>query len=40
MMPYLCGDDFISPAEVRKAVLRLPRRKAPGYDGIPTAIYD
>ncbi|KAJ0181491.1 hypothetical protein K1T71_003576 [Dendrolimus kikuchii] len=32
----LGGEAFISPAEVRKAALRLPRRKAPGCDGTPT----
>ncbi|KAJ0177198.1 hypothetical protein K1T71_007207 [Dendrolimus kikuchii] len=30
------GEAFISPAEVRKAALRLPRRKVPGCDGTPT----
>lgn len=34
---HLDGDDFISPAEVRGAVQRLPRRKAPGHDGISNA---
>lgn len=32
--PPLDGGYFISPMEVRKAVLRLPGRKAPGCDGI------
>nr|XP_034826944.1 uncharacterized protein LOC117984436 [Maniola hyperantus] len=35
--PPLQGDDYISPLELRKAVFRLPKRKAPGYDGIPIA---
>ncbi|KAJ2937413.1 hypothetical protein O0L34_g19102 [Tuta absoluta] len=35
--PPLPGDCFISPAELAKAVVRLPNRKAPGPDGIPTA---
>ncbi|CAK1597122.1 unnamed protein product [Parnassius mnemosyne] len=30
------GGDFISPAEVRRTIMRLPSRKAPGYDGITT----
>lgn len=34
---HLSGDDYISPAEVRRAVQRLPRKKAPGHDGITNA---
>lgn len=33
--PPLEGGYFISPLEVRKAVLHLARRKAPGCDGVP-----
>ena len=36
-LPPLRGEDFISPAELRKVAGRLSRRKAPEPDGIPTA---
>ncbi|GBP89928.1 RNA-directed DNA polymerase from mobile element jockey [Eumeta japonica] len=36
-VPPLPGDYFVSPAETGKMISRLPKRKAPGPDGIPTA---
>ncbi|GBP65548.1 RNA-directed DNA polymerase from mobile element jockey [Eumeta japonica] len=36
-VPPLPGDYFVSPAETDKMISRLPKRKAPGPDGIPTA---
>ncbi|XP_050362050.1 uncharacterized protein LOC126781214 [Nymphalis io] len=36
-IPPLQGDDYISLSELRKAVFRLPKRKAPGPDGITNA---
>ncbi|GBP58049.1 Probable RNA-directed DNA polymerase from transposon X-element [Eumeta japonica] len=35
-VPLLPGDYFVSPAKTGKMISRLPNRKAPGPDGIPT----
>ncbi|GBP59775.1 RNA-directed DNA polymerase from mobile element jockey [Eumeta japonica] len=36
-VPPLPGDYFVYPTETVKLIARLPKRKAPGPDGIPTA---
>ncbi|GBP34307.1 RNA-directed DNA polymerase from mobile element jockey [Eumeta japonica] len=35
-IPSLPGDYYVSPTETARAIFRLPKRKAPGPDGIPT----
>ncbi|GBP21147.1 RNA-directed DNA polymerase from mobile element jockey [Eumeta japonica] len=35
-IPSLSGDYYGSPTETARAIFRLPKRKAPGLDGIPT----
>ncbi|GBP94618.1 RNA-directed DNA polymerase from mobile element jockey [Eumeta japonica] len=35
-IPSLPGDYYVSPTETARAIFRLPKRKAPGLDGIPT----
>ncbi|GBP62266.1 hypothetical protein EVAR_8605_1 [Eumeta japonica] len=36
-LPFFPGDLFIAPAALHKIVMRFPKKKAPGPDGISTA---
>ncbi|GBP47616.1 Probable RNA-directed DNA polymerase from transposon X-element [Eumeta japonica] len=36
--PPFPGDLFLSPAKLHETVLRFPKRKVPGTDGISTAV--